>query len=75
MSNLNCNNEPPNYEIINFMATSDHCAHCNEEEFALDAEIQHCIEQQLDLEVVNQCHIDEQIFVEAENQHWIEQQH
>jgi len=66
--------KPPDFKIIDLTGGSNHHAHRNEEEFALEADIQHNIEEELDREAENQCCIDEQILLEAENQGQIEEQ-
>jgi len=45
--------KPPDFKIIDLTGGSNHHAHHNEEEFALEADIQHNIEEELDMEAEN----------------------
>jgi len=60
--------EPPDFEIIDLTGGDDNAARRNEEEFALEADIQHNIEEELEREAENQRHIDEQRQIEEQHQ-------
>jgi len=58
--------------LLNPLTSRLYHAHRNEEEFALEADIQHNIEEELEREAENQHHIDEQRQIEEQRQ---QQQH